>query len=493
MDSPEADTPTLELTTDIQTVSSCERRVKITIAQNEIERYFGNEFDELEKTAYVPGFRSGKAPRKLVEKRFKKEVGDRVKNNLVLDALRLAADNKEITAISEPDFDYAALVLPENGPFVFEYGIEVRPDFDLPNWKNLKIKKPVRDFSKEDVDKAVDRVRTTYGTLEPSIEPASPGDYIITKLTFMNGEDVLASAPEETIRLKPTLSFHDCSITDFDKTMTGVRSGDVKTMAVRLTQDAANPALRGQTVTAVFEITDVKKLVLPAMDEALLSKLGGFTNEGDFRDAVLDTLNRQLDHEQRRQMRQQITELLTITANWELPPRLLERQSERELRRAILELQRSGYPDDEIRSQLNFLRQNSRKATAQALKEHFILEKIAEIEGIEETQDDYETEISLIAAQSGATPRRIRAQIEKSGDMDILRNQIIERKVIDLIATNASFSEVPFDFEENDEEAIDFAASGTEHLIAEVSKEDLKAVHKEIGEKKMIDPNTKIS
>ncbi len=493
MDSPEADTPKLELTTDIQTVSSCERRVKITVPETEVERYFEKEYDDLEKTAYVPGFRAGKAPRKLVEKRFKKEVGDRVKNNLVIDALGQVGESKEITPISEPDFDYASLVLPESGAFVFEYSIEVRPDFDLPNWKNLKIEKLVRDFSKEDVDKAVDRVRTSYGALEPTSEPAVPGDYVVTKLTFKDGDTVLASAAEETIRLKPTLSFHDGSITDFDKALSGVKPGDVKTVKIQLTQDAANPELRGKTADAEFEITDVKKLVLPTMDEAFLSKLGGYDTEGDFRDAVLDALKRQLDHEQRRRMRQQITDLLTVAANWELPPRLLERQSEREFRRAIMELQRSGYPDDDIRSQLNFLRQNSRAATAQALKEHFILEKIAEVEGIEETQEDYDTEIALIAAQSGVTPRRVRAQIEKSGDMDILRNQIIERKVIDLIASNAAFTEVPFNFEETDEEAIDFAASGGEGIIAEVSKEDLKAVHKELGEKKLIDPNTKMS
>ena len=492
MEFSEADTPKLELTTDILTVSSCERRVKITVPQTEVERYFESEFNELEKTAYVPGFRAGKAPRKLVEKRFKKEVGDRVKNSLVVDSLHLVGENKEITPISEPDFDYASVILPDDGPFVFEYGIEVRPDFDLPNWKNLKIEKPVREFSKEDIDKAVDRVRASSGTLEPSLEPATPGDYIVTKLTFVYEGTVLASAPQETIRLKRTLSFHDGSIADFDKLMTGIKPGDEKTIPMQLTRDAANPELRGKTVEAVFEILDVKKLTFPAMDEAFLAKFGGYDTEGDFRDAVLDTLKRKLDFEQRRRMRQQITEQLTITANWELPPRLLEKQSDREFRRSLMELQRSGYANDDIRSQLNFLRQNSREMVAQALKEHFILEKIAEVEAIEETQEDYDNEISLIAAQSGVTPRRARAHIEKEGDMDILRNQIIERKVIDLIAANASFKEVPFSFDENDEEAIDFAAAGGEGLIAEVSKEDLKAVHKEIGEKRMIDPNTKV-
>ncbi len=492
METSEADTPKMDLTTDIQTVSSCERRVKVSIAQAEVDRYFEKEFDDLEKTAYVPGFRAGKAPRQLVERRFKKEVAERVKSNLVVDALGQVGESKEITPISEPDFDFASLVLTEHAPFVFEYTIEVRPDFDLPNWKGLKIEKPVREFGKADIDKAIERVLTSEGALVAKTDPAEAGDYIVTKLTFKDGDKVLASAPEETLRIKPTLSFHDGSIKEFDKLMLGAKAGDVKTAQTTLTEDAANTEYRGKTVDAVFEIAAVKKLDMPKIDEAFLSKIGGYENEGDFRDAVHDALARQLDHEQRRRIRQQITDSLTVAANWELPPNLLERQSEREFRRAIMELRRSGYPDDEIMSHMNFIRQNSRTTTAQALKEHFILEKIAEVEGIEETQEDYDTEIALIAAQSGTTPRRVRAQIEKAGDMDILRNQIIERKVIDLIAAAAVFKEVPFEFEDSDEEAIDFSAAGNKE-IAEVSAEDLKAVHKEIGEKKMIDPNTKVT
>jgi len=491
MDSSEADTPKLELTTDIQTLSSCERRVKVTVSEAEVERYYAKEFDELEQSAYVPGFRAGKAPRKLVEKRFKREIGERVKNSLVVDALTQISQNKEITPISEPDFDYDSLILSDGGPFIFEYGIEVRPDFDLPNWKNLNIEKPVHEFSKEDIDKSVDRVQATYGTLEPSLEPAVPGDFIVAKLTFQSEDTILSSVPEETIRLKSKLSFHDGAIAGFDKAMSGVKPGDARTIPVQLTQDAANPEFRGKTVDAVFEITDVKRLVLPAMDEAFLSKFGGYNTAGDFRDAVLDNMNRQLEFEQRRRIRQQITELLTVAAKWDLPPRLLEKQSEREFRRVIMELQRSGYSDDEIRSQLNNLRQNSRAMVAQALKEHFILEKIAEVEGVEETQEDYDKEIALIAAQNGVTPRRVRAQIEKSGEMDILRNQIVERKVIDLIADAAVFREVPFKIEDADEEAIDLAAAGGETQIHEASKKDLKAAHKELDEKRMIDPNTK--
>ena len=82
-----------------------------------------------------------------------------------------------------------------------------------------------------------------------------------------------------------------------------------------------------------------------------------------------------------------------MAANWDLPPGLLQRQSQRELQRAVMEMQRSGSQDDEIHAYENDLRQNSRVATARALKEHFIFERIAEEEEIEATDEDYEHEI----------------------------------------------------------------------------------------------------
>ncbi|MDR0869771.1 MAG: trigger factor [Planctomycetaceae bacterium] len=483
---------TLQLTTDIQKVSSCERRVKVTVPRPEIDRYFQKEFTDLEKTAYVPGFRSGKAPRSLVEKRFKKDASERVRYSLVFDALSQVNNSDELTPISEPDFDFNALTLPNDGPFVFEFNIEVRPEIDLPEWKGLKIEKKTREFSAEDVDKAVERVLTSYGDLEPKEEPAQSGDYIVAKLTFQDGGTVLSQSESETIRIRSVLSFRDGSVKEFDKLMSGAKAGDVITSKVVLTKDAANEAYRGKAIDVHFSIIAVKKLVVPPLSKDFLERLGGFDNVGDFRDAVLDTLQRQLEYEQRRHTRQQITEKLTAAAGWDLPPGLLKRQSEREFRRQVLELQRSGYSNEDVLAHQNYIRQNIAAETARALKEHFILEKIADVEKVEDTEEDYNTEVALIAAQSGVSPRRIRAKLEKEGDMDILRNQIIERKVIDLIYQHASFTEVPFEFENLDEEGLDWAAAGDPNAIQQASEDDLKAVHQEFEEKKKIDPNTKV-
>ena len=125
-----------------------------------------------------------------------------------------------------------------------------------------------------------------------------------------------------------------------------------------------------------------------------------------------------------------------------------------------MDLQSSGFSDEEIRVHANRLTQNSLANTELALKEHFILERIAEDQKIEAMPEDYDTEIELIAEQSDEPPRRVRARLEKRGLMDTLRNQIIERKAIALITGAAEFSESPFEPKKEATFAIDLALAG---------------------------------
>ncbi|NLS96352.1 MAG: trigger factor [Planctomycetaceae bacterium] len=452
----------LGLEVKIDARSACERHVTVSIPREDIERYFDKEFSELMTSAQVPGFRPGRAPRKLIETRFRKDVADRVKSSLLMDSIGQISDSEKLSPISEPDFDFEAVQLPDEGPMTFEFDLEVRPEFEVPQWRGLKIERPVREFSEADVDQEFEQVLARYGQLAPKDGPASPGDYIVTNLSFVHSGQTLSSAEEEVIRIRSSLSFRDGTIEGFDKLMEGAKAGDKVSAEATLTDDAPNRALRGEAVTAEFEILEVKRLELPELTPAFLAKIGDFESEADLRDAVRDNLKRQLEYQQHRRAREQVTAALTVAADWDLPPGLLERQSEREMNRAVMELQRSGFGEDEIRSYENQLRQNSRVETARALKEHFILERIAEDQDIDADEADYDAEIALIAMQSGETPRRVRSRLEKSGTMDALRNQIIERKVIDLILAEATFTEVPYELGHPDSTAINRAAGGGE-------------------------------
>lgn len=460
--------PKLNLDVKIEPRSACERHITVTIPRDEIERYLNDAYSEMMDKAVVPGFRAGRAPRKLVQLRFRKEVGEQVKGTLLMDSLEQISESHDLSPISEPDFDPTAVAVPETGPMIFEFDIEVRPEFTLPNWKGLTIERPVREFTDQDIERQMKDILGKHGRLVPHEGPAEVGDYLTLNITFKDGESVISSVNEEVIRVRRTLSFRDGNVQDFDKLMKGVEAGQKRTGQAKLAADAPNEALRGKSITAEFEVLEVKKLELPELTKSFLEQIGDFDSPGDLRDAIQDMLVRRLSYEQQKRARQQILAALTEAANWDLPPALLKRQSQRELQRALLELRRSGFGENEIRLHENELRQNSRVNTARALKEHFILERIAEDEKIEDQPEDYEHEITLIAQQSGESPRRVRAQLEKRGLMDTLRNQIIERKVIDLILEHGTFRDVPYELEGDDAEAVDQAAGGEEVEIPEV-------------------------
>jgi trigger factor len=468
-ESAEGEVTKLNLSIKVDSPSACERHVTVTVPREEIERYYDKAYTELMPTAAIPGFRAGRAPRKLVESRFRKDVAEQVKGSLLLDSMTQITEDEKFSAISEPDFDPKAVTIPDDGPMTFEFDIEVRPEFDLPKWDGLKIDRAVREFSAADIDKQLERILARHGRLVPHDGPASSGDYISCNLTFKNGAVELSSSKEEVIRLRPVLSFRDGKIEDFDKTLNGVKAGETREATAKISADAPNESLRNQEITAVFEVLEVKKLELPELDDALLESLGGFANEGELRDAIKEDLARQLEYHQQQEARRQITGLLTASANWELPPDLLRRQSRRELERAVLELRRNGFSDQEIRAYENDLRQNSLASTAKALKEHFILERIAEDQNIEAEADDYDDEVRLIAQQSGESARRVRARLEKGGLMDALRNQIIERKVIELVLSKATFKDVPYKPEGVETEAIEQSAGGDESEIPEAT------------------------
>ena len=450
----------LNLAVAIENVSTCQRRVKVTIPREDIDRHFDEAVAELMPTALLPGFRPGRAPRRLVSSRFKSELAEQIRSRLLAAAMTQATEQESLSPISEPDLDVAAVVLPDEGPMTFEFAIEVRPEFELPKWKGLSINRPTRAIGDTDVEESLGTILRERSRLVPHDGPPSAGDLVVANLRFRDGDTLLSEARELEIMVRPKLSFADASLAGFDALVKKARPGSTVTADVTISDEAAVESLRGKTVTMELDVVEVKKLELPELSAAVLEELGGFESAEALREAVKKQLEGQLEWHRRRQVRQQVANALTASASWDLPPALLKRQSLRELERSILELRRSGFDDDSIRRHVNELRQSALASTARALKEHFILEKIAEAEGISDTGSDYDDEIRAIAAQSGESPRRVRASLEKRGLMDVLRNQIIERKTLERIEQEASFKDTPFEFPRPDVDAVDHAVCG---------------------------------
>ncbi|MFM7107423.1 MAG: trigger factor, partial [Planctomycetaceae bacterium] len=335
--------PPLSLDVAVEEVSTCQRRVKVTIPREDIDRYHDKAVADLVPTALLPGFRPGRAPRRLVGSRFKTELAEQIRSKLLADAMTQVTERQKLAPISEPDLDVAAVLLPDSGPMTFEFSIEVRPEFTLPKWKGLAINRPSREIGDADVDEALGNLLRERGRFVPSDDAPKVGDLVVANLRFTAGDRALSRADELEIVVRPRLSFADAEFPGFDALLKKAKPGSKVTATVRVSDEAADEELRGKDATMELEVLEVKRHELPELTPALLEELGGFESEDALRGAVRKQLENQLEWHRRRQVRQQVAGALTASAGWDLPPALLKRQAQRELERAILELRRSGF------------------------------------------------------------------------------------------------------------------------------------------------------
>jgi trigger factor len=461
----------MSLAVDIQNAGPCKKHVRVQVPRSDLDHYYNQAVKDLVTTAAVPGFRTGHVPRKLVEKRFRKEVGDQVRQTVLMQSLQQLGEDHKLDAINEPDLDVETLVLPEEGDFTYEFDVEVRPEFDLPNYGGLSIKRPVRTITDAEVQAYLENYLAQFGQLVPHDGPAEAGDYVLAALRFESNGAELAHAAERQIRIRPTLRFADAEVAGFDRLMQGVRPGEKREITSKISVEASNVELRGEPVTIHFEVNDVKRLRLPELNQEFLDQLG-VESEAVLRQEVREILERQVTYEQRQTTRKQVLEKITASADWELPESLVKRQVENALRREILEMQQAGFTDDQIRARQNELMQHQISMTRQALKEHFVLDKIATQEKIEVTPHDKDVEISYMAMQRGESPRKVRARLEKTGLIENLEAQILERKAVDIVLDKAVFEDVPGTSGASDDvEAVELSVCGQELAPAPQSSE----------------------
>jgi trigger factor len=433
----------LTLDVDIQKPSACLRHVVVTVSADDVKRYRDKVLDELEKDAFVPGFRPGRAPRGLVASRYKSEIANQVLSTLFLAAMEQVASEHKLVPISEPDIDLDQLKLPDEGPVTFEFNIEVRPDFELPNWKGLVINVPDYVVTDEDVEEALRDMLREVSQLQPVDRPAQWGDHLTLRMRFMHNGEVLRELDDVGATLLQVLVLRDARIDDVDKLLVGQSVGAKVMAKARLGDTVPRADLRGQMVDVELEVLEVKQHQLPQLSSSELSTMFDCASMDEVRQKVRESLIRKCAYDRDEAIAEQISAQLLQNADWDVPEEMLLRQTRREIERIVYELQSRGMPDEEIEARSSLLRQNAREKTLQALRRHFILERIAEEENITVSDKDFDELIETIAAYQDESPRRVRARLEKRGTMDVLRNQVLEQRVLDLIQQHAQLVPVP--------------------------------------------------
>lgn len=461
---PDAVDQKLPQTVEIKDAGPCKKHVKVTVDRSVIDSRFDEKYTDIVRSSdvQIDGFRPKKAPRKMIEQRYKKAVAAEIKTEVLMASLEQLADEQQISPLAPPELDPHAIFIPETGPFIYEFDIEVRPEFDLPNYKGLKLKKPTHTITDEDVARETRRILEPYGQLVPKEGPdaaVAVNDIITADLTIQHDGKELNTVKDTRIKVEKRLALADGVAKDFGAKLTGAKAGDSRTVDIVLSKEIANPALAGTTVQAAFKILDIKTVKLPEMNLETVSQFG-VKGVDQFNELVRVRLDRQLDYVQRQSARTEVFEQLAGTQKWDLPKDLLQRQARKTLARRVMEMRSSGMTDEQIAGRQRMLEIDAIRSTQDALKEHFVLQKIAEVEKLEIEDADIEAEIEEVAERSGESYRKVRARMEKEDLIEALATELLERKALDLVLKDATYEEYEFNPYVQDEDEVSTMEGG---------------------------------
>lgn len=440
----EASAERMDLVVEIRNVGPCRKHVSVTVPEADIKAIKEDCLGDLAAKAQVPGFRVGRVPRELLQKRFKDDISAQVKQKVLLASLEQLSSENSIDPINEPRIDVETLEIPDAGDFEYAFEVEVRPEFQLPEFESFSIRRPSGEISDAEFEAYRDQFLMSYAARESVAGAASAGDFIVCSMTFTHGGNVIREVDETALRLFPSLNFQDAVLEGFDKLLAGVSAGEARDGKIRISMQSPVIEMRGEEVAVRFDVSEVQRQTMPVLDKEFLEKVGSESVEhldGELR----SSLERQIEFQQRQSTRQQVLEKIVESADWDLPESLVRQQTENALRRELLEMQQAGFTREQVLSRENEIRRNAIDSTRQALKEHFVLDRVATEQKIECEPSDIEHELLMMSFQSGEPVRRIRARMAKSGMIENLEAQLRERKAVDFILSKAKFQDVPRD------------------------------------------------
>jgi len=434
---------------NVETLAACRKKLSITIPRDEITAKLEERYTELEQEAQVPGFRPGRAPRRLVEKRFKEAVEDEVRIKMIAEAFDKAVKDQNLDVIGDPELDPDAIKIPEgDGPLVFSVELEVRPEFELPDYAGIPIDVARPGLTDADVAQALERVREGQGRLEP-VPPDGEikADDLITcdlavqvvKEEKAEHEGDLMVVDKQKVRLPVAqIAIEGIKLEMLPDLLKGAKAGDIKTAKFTIADDVDRVEIRGKPAELRVKIDSVVRVALPD-DAAILKEM-----DYDSMDSLKAGLRRQLESQNEANFVQAqeraVEDWLLGKVPLELPADLAKRNADRVLQRNIMNLQYRGMPVDEIEKRLGDIRGATAGQADRDLKLHFILTKIAKKENVEATDAEVDARLRYMAAQYGRKEDRLREEMAEKGTLEGLRSQILEDKVVRMLLAKAKIA-----------------------------------------------------
>jgi len=286
----------------VEDAGTCRKRLKIRVPHDDIRAKLDESYETLRESANVPGFRKGHVPRRLLERRFGEQVVEELKQSLMADASSEALEKAKLKALGEPSFESAEFNVDED--FTFEVTVEVEPEFDLGEYKGLKLTRRPVEVSEEEIEAEVRNLLRRLGTYEPVKDaPVAMGDVLTCDWEIVVGEETVLNVPNDRITVAEGL-FRDVAAEDVAGRLVGARQGDTVEAKVRIPEDHPVERLRGKEGALRLTLRKVLRQRIPELTQQVAERLD-FDSPEEVRQEVRDRLRLRKVQQQREDVERQ--------------------------------------------------------------------------------------------------------------------------------------------------------------------------------------------
>lgn len=458
---------------EITDAGTLKKKVSVTVPEAAIQSKRDEMFGELMTSAQVPGFRIGHAPRRLIEKRFGREVSHDVRNAVIGESLGQVLEEAKLSVLGEPSLDLDAIELPESGDLEYAFEVEVAPEFELPELKGIPVRKPVQAVTDERIDEAIDRMRLNEARYERADEPAQDQDVVLARAKI-TGEGIDASESSVRLRVAPG-QIEGLPLVELGKELTGKEAGQTVTLSTTVPDVHPNESWQGKELSIELTVNEIQRRVLPEANDAYAGEKG-FESLAEMRTYLAGRMGRQIEMDTQRAMRRQVLDYLVAQTQFDLPEGAARRHAARTLQRRYIDLLSMGIPREQVDERMTEIQAAAAEQSQRDLKLGFVLQKIADERKIKATEEEVNARVAAMAQQYGRRPDRIRQELEADGAIQQVYVAIQEEKALDALLKDAEVTEVQADGDEpqDDQEAPGGESASPEPNESEPAAEEPK-------------------
>lgn len=411
----------------VEPLGPCRKRIKVTIPSELVTEEFDKSYRQWTKTVPIPGFRPGKAPRKLVEKRFGKQVALEVKQSLLDNAYAEALKENKLSPIAEPEMDVEKVNVEPSQAVDFDITVTVKPEFDLPDYEEIEVTAPSAAPTDKELDGALLALRKRKATLRPVKKGGiEAGDVATLRIKGVAGDKEAFQHDGLPYEVGSRI-LADLVTEGLDEALTGKHVGDAVTAKAFVPPHVENHPLAGTDLALHAEVVDLKRPELPEIDDKL-AEAYDFKTKDEFLAFVREDVARHKAQQRDRLVEDLALSQLLEKTRFELPDDLIRREADEIARRVAYELQLQGKPEEEIAKQVAEMRTRQSEESARELKMWFLLDKLVEKEKILVPETEVREAVAQIAVYQGQTPEQMYVLLRDSGRLSSLRNQLRVKK-----------------------------------------------------------------